>query len=86
MGTVYLLHFDHPYKHARHYLGYTRDMGIRMKEHSNGTGARLTQVVLGVGGSWCIARTWDGSRTLERKLKSQKNSPKLCPICRERGK
>jgi hypothetical protein len=22
-GTVYLLHFERPYKHARHYLGFT---------------------------------------------------------------
>ena len=23
-GTVYLLHFDQPYKHARHYVGWTK--------------------------------------------------------------
>ena len=23
LGTVYLLHFDHPYQHARHYTGWT---------------------------------------------------------------
>ena len=24
-GTVYLLHFDQPYKHARHYVGWTAE-------------------------------------------------------------
>ena len=25
-GTVYLLHFSEPYKHARHYTGWTEDL------------------------------------------------------------
>jgi hypothetical protein len=31
--------------------------------------------------SFTIARTWDGERVLERKLKKRKNGRKLCPIC-----
>ena len=27
-GTVYLLHFDQPYKHARHYVGNLREFAI----------------------------------------------------------
>ena len=28
-----------------------------------------------------LARTWEGGRTEERKLKRRHNSPKLCPLC-----
>jgi hypothetical protein len=35
---------------------------------------------------WQVAKTWPGGRELEKQLKRQKNSPRLCPICRqERG-
>ena len=33
-----------------------------------------------------IARTWNGGRDLERRLKNRKNSLRLCPICRQAGK
>ena len=33
-GTVYLLHFDRPYRHARHYVGWTVDLPGRMSEHA----------------------------------------------------
>ncbi len=29
-GTVYLLHFDRPYKHARHYCGKAASSGVLM--------------------------------------------------------
>ncbi|HUV88168.1 MAG TPA: endonuclease [Anaerolineae bacterium] len=79
---VYLLHFQEPYKHARHYLGFCKDLTARLEQHRNGTGARLLSVVQAAGISWIVARTWDGGRDLERRLKARKNSPKLCPICR----
>jgi hypothetical protein len=33
-GTVYLLHFDRPYRHARHYLGWAEDLDNRLAEHA----------------------------------------------------
>jgi predicted GIY-YIG superfamily endonuclease len=33
MGTVYLIHFDRPYHHARHYIGYTDDVDARLAGH-----------------------------------------------------
>ncbi len=44
MSTVYLLHFDPPYHHARHYLGFTDrvSLRVRVEEHLNGKGAALT--------------------------------------------
>jgi hypothetical protein len=40
-GTVYLLHFDRPYKHARHYLGWTANLQARLDSHRAGHGARI---------------------------------------------
>jgi len=83
---VYLLHFDRPYRHARHYLGYTEDLDDRIACHKSGNGSRLVEVISQVGIGFVLARTWEGGRKLERKLKNQKNSPaRLCPICKRRG-
>ena len=83
----YLLHFDRPYRHARHYLGWTKDkatLARRVEHHRNGSGARLTAVVSAAGIGFTVARTWDkGDRTEERKLKNRKNAPRLCPVCRK---
>jgi predicted GIY-YIG superfamily endonuclease len=82
-GTIYLLHFARPYRHARHYLGFAEDLEQRLAQHRAGRGARLVQVVLGAGIGFEVARTWEGDRRLERRLKNQRNAPaRLCPICR----
>lgn len=84
MGTVYLIHFERPYKHARHYLGYAKHLEARLEHHRNGTGARFLQVVNEAGIEWEVVRTWEGDHSLERRLKARKNAPReLCPICRE---
>jgi len=80
-GTVYLLHFDRPYKHARHYLGWASHLDARLDHHANGTGARLTAVVRDAGISWTVARTWTGSRTRERQIKRQGGLSRSCPMC-----
>lgn len=85
MGTIYLIHLSRPYKHARHYLGYTNYLRERINHHKNGTGARLLQVVNAAGIGWRVVRTWKGSRDLERKLKKRKESPNLCPVCNPDG-
>jgi predicted GIY-YIG superfamily endonuclease len=84
---VYLVHFARPYRHARHYLGYTADLDAREIRHRAGHGARLLEVVTRAGIGWDVVRTWDdGDRRLERRLKRQKNAWRLCPVCRsERG-
>jgi predicted GIY-YIG superfamily endonuclease len=82
-GTVYLLHFDSPYKHARHYVGYTTDLDARLAAHSKGQGARLLEVVTGAGIGFQVARTWQGTRKDERRLKDRKNAPRECPLCRK---
>jgi predicted GIY-YIG superfamily endonuclease len=81
-GTIYLLHFSEAYKHAKHYLGFSEDLAKRLDAHSKGQGARLTQVILQAGLSFELARTWEGTRKDERRIKKQKCSPRLCPICK----
>ena len=81
MQTIYLLHFDPPYKHAKHYIGITDDLRARLAKHARGTGARLMEVVTAAGINWQLARTWRGDRQLERKLKNRKHAPLLCPLC-----
>jgi hypothetical protein len=82
-GHVYLLHFDRPYKHARHYLGYTsKSLRERLERHRAGAGARLIEVITDAGITFEVARRWSGNRALERRLKNRHNAALLCPICR----
>lgn len=82
MGTVYLLHFQTAFKHARHYTGWASNLDARLGHHRRGTGARLLQVLAEQGIDWQLARTWKGSRQDERRIKKQHNAPRLCPICK----
>ena len=81
--TVYLLHFDRPYQHAKHYLGSCQDLERRLTQHGKGRGARLLEVVHAVGIGWQLARTWCGGKQRERQLKKQGGASRLCPICKE---
>jgi predicted GIY-YIG superfamily endonuclease len=80
-GTVYLLHFDRPYAHAAHYTGWTTNLAARLAEHANGTGARLLAVVAASGIGWTLARTWTGTKAVERALKRQGGASRRCPLC-----
>jgi predicted GIY-YIG superfamily endonuclease len=82
VGTVYLLHFDRPYRHARHYTGWAADLDTRLAEHAAGRGARLLQVVKDAGIGWTLARTWTGAtRATERRLKRTGGASRYCPRC-----
>jgi predicted GIY-YIG superfamily endonuclease len=85
-GTVYLLHFERPYKHAAHYIGWTAgELEERLRAHQSGTGARLLEVVTNAGITFELARTWEGSRRVERVKKRQGGAGRCCPICRAAG-
>ncbi len=82
MSGLYLLHFQRPHRHARHYLGWSRDLDARIAAHRKGQGARLVEVIIGSGNDFVLARTWPGAaRSEERRLKRQHNTPRHCPIC-----
>ena len=80
-GTVYLLHFDRPYRHAGHYTGWTTNLPARLAEHATGHGARLLAVITQAGIGWHLARTWPGTRHTERGLKRQGGASRRCPLC-----
>lgn len=80
-GLIYLLHFDCPYRHARHYTGYTDDLVSRLTEHHKSHGARLLAVLKAHNIGWTLARTWPGNRTRERQLKRQGGASRRCPHC-----
>lgn len=94
MPTVYLLHLIPPYRHAKHYTGWTaRPLEERLSEHRGfqgrdlgGKGSSLLAAQNRVGGSWVVARTWavktnHDARDRERKIK-HKAAARFCPICK----
>lgn len=88
MGVVYLVHFERPYRHARHYWGWAQRLEARMSHHEAGTGARLLAVVKEVGIPWQVALVEPGDKNRERQRKNQGGAARTCPICKEekRGK
>lgn len=86
VGIIYLIHFDEPYKQAKHYLGWTTDLDSRMSTHRKGHGSCLLAAVKKAGIAWELVRTWEGNRDFERHLKNKKNAPRMCPVCEARRK
>ena len=85
LEAVYLLHFSHPISPnhtTQHYLGYSRDLDARIRQHRKGRGSRLCQVAKERNIFFTVAQVWKGDRKLERLMKSDKNAPRYyCPIC-----
>lgn len=82
MKGVYLLHFDTPYHHAQHYVGYSDDIARRYIEHCTGRGAALTNAAREAGVTFRIVRTWVGKGyTFERKLHNYRHNRIICPVC-----
>jgi predicted GIY-YIG superfamily endonuclease len=84
-GTVYVLHFDPPYRHAGHYIGWAQDADTRIAQHLAGVGSPLVRAAVLAGSHVRVAATFVGSRYLERRLKRWHNTTaRVCPICRAR--
>jgi hypothetical protein len=91
---VYLIHLAKPLAPGRHtcqhYAGSAEDIDARFAMHLAGRGARLLEVAIERGIDFWIVRTWlcapDDARLLEKRLKSQKQGPALCPLCRAERK
>lgn len=83
-GVVYLIHFQRPLSHARHYIGFTKDKNVdaRLDSHRRGQGARILAVCNSLGIRWHVARVWfRASRHFERRLKNRGEATLLCPVC-----
>lgn len=81
-GTVYLLHFERPYKgRSRHYLGFTQgDLEQRLENHRRGTACATTKVAFERGIGFVLAGRWSGPRGLKRQVKSR-GVVKCCSVC-----
>jgi predicted GIY-YIG superfamily endonuclease len=84
LGVVYMLHFDQPYQHARHYVGWTEDLLDRLDQHASGTGARLMAVIREAGIGFTLVRLCEGTRHTERAIKNEGGSVRFCPACTPR--
>jgi hypothetical protein len=81
LGTIYLLHFSRPFKHAKHYLGWAASLDRRLAHHGTAGGANLMIHVRRAGITWELARTWEGTRAREAQLKRQGGKSRMCPLC-----
>lgn len=84
VGVIYLLHFERPYRHARHYSGWTEDLLDRLDAHARGRGARLMTVISRAGIGFVLVRTSEGTRTTERAIKNAGGAVRFCPLCTPR--
>ena len=83
MGVIYLLHFEKPLAHAKHYIGYTENLPERLETHRTGrTKVRIMQVLHERDIGFYLARVWRGDRDFERHLKNCRDTTKRCPICK----
>lgn len=84
--TVYVLHFDPPFKHARHYIGYTPDETAerRVREHVQGlaAGSPLVKAAVEAGCEITLAHEFPGAgRDFERWIKDRRTTPRWCVCC-----
>ena len=91
MATVYLIHFSEKLDNrVHHYLGYTcaESVTARVERHRRGDGAKILNECNKRAIKYFVVRTWNSmsateARLFERKLKRQRNHPRLCPLCNE---
>ncbi|MBV9204551.1 MAG: hypothetical protein JO037_03900 [Actinobacteria bacterium] len=84
LGVIYMLCFHRPYKHARHYVGWTEDLLDRLDRHAKGNGARLVEVITQAGPGFTLVRVCEGTRATERAIKNAGGAVRYCPACTPR--
>lgn len=85
-GIVYLIHFEKPLKHARHYIGFCEfgNLEKRMEQHRKGNGSKLMAAVNEAGIGWEVAKIWENvDRSFERRLKNRNGASRFCPFCKD---
>lgn len=84
--TVYVLHIEPPYQHARHYTGYPpdKDASRRIREHLDCTprGSPLVRAAIEAGCDVQVAHVFKRvGRDFEKWLKTRRDHRKWCPCC-----
>lgn len=92
MPDLFLLHFDPPYHHARHYIGYAVGTGrgrAYAKAVASGTAIGPHELVMAAQWSGCEISVVDvfvgEGRTLQRRMRAAHGLSRFCRICIERG-
>lgn len=81
-GSVYLLHFDRPLGHARHYIGWALDVHARVDTHLAGKGSKLVRAAVAAGIHVELVRVWENKgQAFEHQLKKGRCGPRFCPVC-----
>jgi len=83
---VYLLHFDRPYRHARHYVGFTTDLKRRLEWHRLGKSAALMTAIKNAGIGFTVARVWHNVTVAFERRISRTSIKRWCPLCAGRNK
>lgn len=81
---LYLIHFEEPLSHAKHYLGMSNKLQRRLYDHARGQGARIMQVLHEKDIHWTLAALYvpkGPKQNIEILAKRMKKSPRYCPIC-----
>ncbi len=84
LGICYMLCFHRPYRHAKHYVGWTEDLLHRLDVHASGHGARLVAVIWQAGIGFTCVRICEGTRRTERAIKNAGGAVRYCPVCTPR--
>lgn len=84
--TVYVLHLEPRYRHARHYVGFTPDADAdrRVAEHlaCGPNGSPLIRAAIEAGSTVTVATTFPGAgRDFEKLIKTRKDVRRWCPCC-----
>lgn len=85
-GWIYVIHFDRPLGHARHYVGSTGALRQRLCRHAHGHGSRLTRelhkrgIGFRLGGLFRAKPEW--MRRIERLCKAHHQAAHFCGFCR----
>lgn len=88
---VYILMFSQPLGNERHraqfYIGSCHDhlLNDRLAQHRSGKGAAITKAAVERGFTINLVATLPGMREEERRLKRQKNTPRLVKQLRKKG-
>lgn len=94
-GTVYIIEFSQPLGNlqnnlgqARYYVGWCKagEEQRRLNEHRTGRGASITRAAAEKGIQMTIVATMNGTRHDERRIKNQRNTPRLVAQLRKAGK
>lgn len=89
---LFLLHFDPPYRHARHYLGYAVGTGRGAKyarDQATGKALGAHELVMAAQANECTILVADvlvgEGRATQRRMRAAGSLSRFCRYCRESG-